>query len=112
MLYVGSEASGILKALSPDHIISKEFLTSLKKAYVFTAQYMLKKLPLGNSMLISLSCLDPELRQKTSTLLAFRKLSSLLSHTFIDSEKQSIDYGCRPYQAQSYTANEIVHSFD
>ena len=78
MLYVGSEASGILKALSPDHIISKEFLTALKKAYVFTAQYMLKKLPLRNSVLISLSCLDPELRQNTSTLMAFTYLPTLL----------------------------------
>jgi len=44
--------------------------------------------------------------------MSFRKLSCLLSHIFIDSEKQSIDYECRLYQAQSYTANENVYSFD
>lgn len=89
LLYTGSEVSPILSTLGKKHPISNEFRASLQKAYVNTAKYMIKKLPLGNSSLISFTALDPKLRGKTSTVSAFEKLVSFLSLMFLRQKNHS-----------------------
>ncbi|GFX36922.1 hypothetical protein TNCV_1174241 [Trichonephila clavipes] len=71
VIITGAEASTLLKKLSKNHPIAKEFQISLMKAYTNTAQHMKQKLPPKNSYLISFTALDPELRGKTNTILAF-----------------------------------------
>ncbi|GFY31782.1 hypothetical protein TNCV_4200911 [Trichonephila clavipes] len=63
VIFTGAEASTLLKKLSKNHPIAKEFQISLMKAYTNTAQHMKQKLPLKNSYLISFTALDPELRE-------------------------------------------------
>lgn len=111
LLYVGIEATNILKKLTKKHTIAEEFKSSLKKAYVSTAQHMLQKLPIGNSLFINFSCFDPELRGKSTTMSAFFNLSSHLSHIFSEAEMQDLDLEIRLYQTDM-SVTEMLHSFD
>ncbi|GFT72333.1 uncharacterized protein TNCV_3608991 [Trichonephila clavipes] len=82
------------------------------KAYTNTAQHMKQKLPLKNSYLISFTALDPELRGKTSTILAFEKLSSFMSHIFSDNEKSKVEAEIRLYQSDIDITKEMLYTSD
>ncbi|GFR03720.1 uncharacterized protein TNCT_397301 [Trichonephila clavata] len=112
VIFTGAEASPLLKKLSKNHPITKEFQISLMKAYTNTAQHMKQKLPLKNSYLISFTALDPELRGKTSTILAFEKLSSFMSHIFSDNEKSKVEAEIRLYQSDIDITKEILYTSD
>ncbi|GFR16804.1 flotillin-1 [Trichonephila clavata] len=112
VIFTGAEASALLKKLSKNHPIAKEFQISLMKAYTNTAQHMKQKLPLKSSYLISFTALDPELRGKTSTILAFEKLSSFMSHIFSDNEKSKVEAEIRLYQSDIYITKEMLYTSD
>ncbi|GFT16119.1 hypothetical protein TNCV_3316381 [Trichonephila clavipes] len=82
------------------------------KAYTNTEQHMKQKLPLKNSYLISFTALDPELRGKTSTILAFEKLSSFMSHIFSDNEKSKVEAEIRLYQSDIDITKEMLYTSD
>ncbi|GFW61803.1 uncharacterized protein TNCV_1471251 [Trichonephila clavipes] len=112
VIFTGAEASTLLKKLSKNHPIAKEFQISLMKAYTNTAQHMKQKLPLKNSYLISFTALDPELRGKTSTILAFEKLSFFMSHIFSDNEKSKVEAEIRLYQSDIDITKEMLYTSD
>ncbi|GFT10427.1 hypothetical protein TNCV_3191031 [Trichonephila clavipes] len=72
---------------------------------------MKQKLPLKNSYLISFTALDPELRSKTSTILAFEKLS-FMSHIFSDNEKSKVEAEIRLYQSDIDITKEMLYTSD
>ncbi|GFS61798.1 general transcription factor II-I repeat domain-containing protein 2A [Trichonephila clavipes] len=112
VIFTGAEASTLLKKLSKNHPIAKEFQISRMKAYTNTAQHMKQKLPLKNSYLISFTALDPELRGKTSAILAFEKLSSFMSHIFSDNEKSKVEAEIRLYQSDIDITKEMLYTSD
>ncbi|GFR03460.1 uncharacterized protein TNCT_135631 [Trichonephila clavata] len=68
--------------------------------------------PLKNSYLISFTALDPELRGKTSTILAFEKLPSFMSHIFSDNEKSKVEAEIRLYQSDIDITKEMLYTSD
>ncbi|GFT33279.1 uncharacterized protein TNCV_4767591 [Trichonephila clavipes] len=58
------------------------------------------------------SSLDPELRGKTSTILAFEKLSSFMSHIFSDNEKSKVEAEIRLYQSDIDITKEMLYTSD
>ena len=57
--FVGEKATSLLSKLRKDDPIKVEFLTKLRISYEEGAKYILRKLPLNNSTLLALSCIDP-----------------------------------------------------
>ncbi|GFR15284.1 uncharacterized protein TNCT_268951 [Trichonephila clavata] len=112
VIFTGAEASTLLKKLSKNHPIAKELQISTMKAYTNTAQHMKQKLPLKNLYLISFTALDPELRGKASTILAFEKLSSFMSHIFSDNEKSKVEAEIRLYQSDIDITKEMLYTSD
>lgn len=78
------------------------FYKNLREAYIFTATYMFKNLPLNNKVLIWLSALNPQQRKCSTTLSAFEKLSEKLS--------QVVNPSNRSCFIEEYTTdNDIAH---
>ncbi|KAF3841376.1 hypothetical protein F7725_007238 [Dissostichus mawsoni] len=73
-LYVGPLAEK-LKAEHPQHPIVLKFLNTVKTAYISTAAYMQKKLPLNSRTLQALSALDPLVRGHSETGILLKRLS-------------------------------------
>ncbi|KAI9525188.1 hypothetical protein NQZ68_009396 [Dissostichus eleginoides] len=73
-LYVGPLAEK-LKAEHPQHPIVLQFLNTVKTAYISTAAYMQKKLPLNSRTLEALSALDPLVRGHSETGILLKRLS-------------------------------------
>ncbi|KAK3785617.1 hypothetical protein RRG08_015502 [Elysia crispata] len=71
-LYTDSKVTNLLQAMFDDE--KKAILTSLKKAYIKTGEYMRKKLPLNNKFLENLSALDPIVRGHSAAVTALDKL--------------------------------------
>ena len=72
--YVGPVAEK-LKAENPSHPIVLQFLDTVKTAYMSTAAYMQKKLPLNSRTLQALSALDPLVRGHSETGILLKRLS-------------------------------------
>ncbi|KAK1893717.1 Glutathione S-transferase F10 [Dissostichus eleginoides] len=74
-LYVGPLAEK-LKAEHPNiQLIVLQFLNTVKTAYISTAAYMQKKLPLNSRTLQALSALDPLVRGNSETGILLKRLS-------------------------------------
>ncbi|KAK1902004.1 Zinc finger BED domain containing protein 5 [Dissostichus eleginoides] len=73
-LYVGPLAEK-LKTEHPQHLIVLQFLNTVKTAYISTAAYMQKKLPLNSRTLQALSALDPLVRGHSETGILLKRLS-------------------------------------
>ncbi|KAI4826460.1 hypothetical protein KUCAC02_029907 [Chaenocephalus aceratus] len=56
------------------------FLADIRKAYITTAVYLQKKLPLASPTLTALSALDPHLRGHSQATIQFKRLSGMLRH--------------------------------
>ncbi|GFX19642.1 uncharacterized protein TNCV_2075501 [Trichonephila clavipes] len=61
--------------------------------------------------LLDIDALDPELRGKTSTILAFEKLS-FMSHIFSDNEKSKVEAEIRLYQSDNDITKEMLYTSD
>lgn len=57
-----------------------QFLETVKTAYLTTAAYMQKKLPLNSKTLQSLSALDPLVRGHSVTGILLKRLAGMMSH--------------------------------
>ncbi|XP_034146338.1 uncharacterized protein LOC109615009 [Esox lucius] len=60
-VYVGKDAD-TFRSQNPNHALLVPFLADVRKAYITTAVYLQKKLPLASPTLTALSALDPLLR--------------------------------------------------
>ncbi|KAL6473249.1 hypothetical protein MHYP_G00194370 [Metynnis hypsauchen] len=78
-VYVGQEAD-TFRSQNPKHALLVPFLASVRKAYITTAVYLQKKLPLNSPTLIALSALDPLLRGHSQATLQLKRLSAMLNH--------------------------------
>ena len=94
-IYVGGETETVLKTLNSEQ--RKIFMENVKKAYSSTSLYMQKKLPLQNSLLISLSALDPIVRGHTATFSHLKNLCCICKITVTD----ELDLALRQYQLSS-----------
>ncbi|KAF0042481.1 hypothetical protein F2P81_006013 [Scophthalmus maximus] len=56
------------------------FLADVRKAYITTAVYLQKKLPLASPTLTALSALDPLLRGHSQATIQLKRLSGMLRH--------------------------------
>jgi hypothetical protein len=63
---------------SQNKVWAKHFYMNLRNAYVNTTEYLLQKLPLDNNVLACFSALNPNLRKKSTTLIALQKLADAL----------------------------------
>ncbi|KAL6473244.1 hypothetical protein MHYP_G00194320 [Metynnis hypsauchen] len=77
-VYVGQEAD-TFRSQNPKHALLVPFLASVRKAYITTAVYLQKKLPLNSPTLIALSALDPLLRGHSQATLQLKRLSAMLN---------------------------------
>ncbi|CAJ1076412.1 hypothetical protein ROHU_023414 [Xyrichtys novacula] len=78
-VYVGQEAD-MFRSQNPKHALLVPFLASIRKAYITTAVYLQKKLPLDSPTLIAFSALDPLLRGHSQATIQLKRLSAMLSH--------------------------------
>ncbi|KAL6478662.1 hypothetical protein MHYP_G00120950 [Metynnis hypsauchen] len=78
-VYVGQEAD-TFRSQNPKHALLVPFLASVRKAYITTAVYLQKKLPLNSPTLIALSALDPLLRGHSQATIQLKRLSAMLNH--------------------------------
>ncbi|GFW97631.1 hypothetical protein TNCV_685011 [Trichonephila clavipes] len=62
--------------------------------------------------LLNFTALDPELRVKTRTILAFEKLSSFMAHIFSDNEKSKVETEIRLYQSDIDITKEMLYTSD
>ncbi|XP_041703723.1 uncharacterized protein LOC121539361 [Coregonus clupeaformis] len=68
------------KAENPGHPIVQQFLDTVKTAYMSTAAYMQKKLPLDSRTLQSLSAQDPVVRGHSQTGILLKRLVGMICH--------------------------------
>ncbi|RXN22565.1 hypothetical protein ROHU_023414 [Labeo rohita] len=78
-VYVGQEAD-TFRSQNPKHPLLVPFLADIRKAYITTAVYLQKKLPLASPTLTALSALDPLLRGHSQATIQLKKLSGMLRH--------------------------------
>lgn len=82
---------------SQNKMWTKTFYINLRKAYVTTSEYLLSKLPLQNKVLAWSSALNPDLRKKSTTFIAFQKFVESLPQIVPDSDKGLLIEEIRPY---------------
>ncbi|KAJ4929459.1 hypothetical protein JOQ06_005067 [Pogonophryne albipinna] len=78
-VYVGQEAD-TFRSQNPNHALLVPFLADVRKAYITTAVYLQKKLPLASPTLTALSALDPLLRGHSQATIQLKRLSGMLRH--------------------------------
>ncbi|XP_034058946.1 uncharacterized protein LOC117537731 isoform X2 [Gymnodraco acuticeps] len=78
-VYVGQEAE-TFRSQNPNHALLVPFLAEVREAYITTAVYLQKKLPLASPTLTALSALDPLLRGHSQATIQLKRLSGMLRH--------------------------------
>ena len=58
-MYYGYGTKKLMQKLGRDDECVREFKEKVKKTYLSTGQYLQKKLPLANKILLGMSALDP-----------------------------------------------------
>jgi hypothetical protein len=100
LLFVGTASSNILsdletRKLSPETV--EWFYSAVTKSYLTTANYLQKKLPLQNDVLIAASAIDPTARGSVITLKRLLNFTTLLPACFSDEELEQYDLEVRGY---------------
>nr|XP_055062827.1 uncharacterized protein LOC129445854 isoform X2 [Misgurnus anguillicaudatus] len=75
-IYMGQEAD-MYRSQNPKHPLLVSFLADVRKAYITTAVYLQKKLPLASPTLTALSALDPLLRGHSQSTIQLKRLSGM-----------------------------------
>ena len=103
LMYVGSKAEKTLKTLGQS-TLREEFLQQVKCAYIATATYMLRKIPLENKLLQCLSAIDPKAQGHSVT---FKSLVALQSYfpTVLTSEEEE---HCYKEECRALQMNELL----
>ena len=89
-LYIGNQATQILRATPASDSLKMEFRCTLKEAYVSTAVYMQSKLK-ASDVVKSLSAIDPKTLGHTLTFQELSKLGNCF-HSFLTDEENSQYY--------------------
>ena len=95
-LAIDSDTRAYLKSLS-GQVSSKQFYADVRKFFTTAVQYMLKKFPFGDKLLISAAVADPKSRAKTtfSQLTYFLDRYPCLSH---GTERDQLEHEFKTYQ--------------
>ena len=95
-IYVGREAEAVLLQMTPATM--KSLLEKVQKAYLDTAQYMQKKLPMKNPVLKCLSALDPKAQGHSETFSCLKDLGNMFEHHMSTEQHNAYDKAARKMQ--------------
>ncbi|KAF3858932.1 hypothetical protein F7725_012133 [Dissostichus mawsoni] len=80
-VYVGQEAD-TFRSQNPNHALLVPFLADVRKAYITTAVYLQKKLPLASPTLTALSALDPLLRGHSQATIQLKRYFGIFAEWY------------------------------
>ena len=109
MIFIGCEARKIVKNNAGDNSV-KEFMDAVRKCYLECAEYIAQKLPIENSFLRTISCIDPELVMSKSKTVRKNLLILLtyISNLRDNSELNEFDQEVR----KIYIDEKLPSAFD
>ncbi len=104
-MFCGEEGRKMVKkGINEKDSVVLEFITCVKDAYITTAQYMQKKLPLNSATLKALSALDPMIRGHSVAVREMENLAGILGHVL--PKDASVQLEIRKYSVDSVLAQE------
>ncbi|GBN25381.1 hypothetical protein AVEN_143893-1, partial [Araneus ventricosus] len=99
-MFLGSAESIVSKNLKHDTVVA--FLKQANQAYVECAQYLQKKLPLNNSLLQSISAIDPIARGYSVTADRLKRLPKLVTNVLMQEEEMQYSLDVHLYQVDKF----------
>ena len=99
-MFIGKITSSIIASSHRQDSTVNSFLKNVQEAYVKCGQYLQKKLPLNNTLLRSLSALDPLARQHSLTSKYLRKLPLIVTNV-LSEDAEMFDLEARRFQSNN-----------
>lgn len=101
-MFVGRQVEKIYSSNRSDDPFVNEFMRRATDVYLQCVMHMKKKLPLDNTLLKSLSCIDPAAKGHSVTAMHLKTLGTVhMGHFFVKEQHDSISYEVFAFQTDT-----------